>query len=131
MAAVSIPGHQQAASVWPVWILNTGAPLILVVLYVCDSYLGLLTTLCTLISKGPVTRGDAAHPRWDVLKPPRCIKIACNALRCFSNMLEIWLPILEYLSCSSSDFQTIFSIMMSFYSPFYAICELKLTVECF
>ena len=33
-------------------------------------------------SKGPATRCDAGHPRWDVLKPLRCIKVTCNALHC-------------------------------------------------
>ena len=41
------------------------------------------------VSIGPATRRDAAHPRWHVLKPMRCIKILqeipamfCNGLRC-------------------------------------------------
>ena len=35
-----------------------------------------------LQSIGPATRCDATHPRWNVLKPLRCIKIACDVLRC-------------------------------------------------
>ena len=31
---------------------------------------------------GPATHCDAAHLRWDVLKPLRCRKAACDALRC-------------------------------------------------
>ena len=33
-------------------------------------------------SLGPATRCNAAHLRWDDLKPLRCIKIACDVLRC-------------------------------------------------
>ena len=31
---------------------------------------------------GPATHCDAAHLGWDVLKPPRCNKTACDGLRC-------------------------------------------------
>ena len=33
------------------------------------------------VSIGPATRCDATHPQQNVLKPLRCIKIACDALR--------------------------------------------------
>ena len=33
-------------------------------------------------TKGPATRCDATHPRRNVRKPLRCIKIKCDALRC-------------------------------------------------
>ena len=33
------------------------------------------------VLKGPATCCDVIHPRWNVLKPLRCIKKACDALR--------------------------------------------------
>ena len=45
-------------------------------------------------AKGPATRCDIAHLRWDVLKPLRCIKIACDVLRC----------ILQHVGNFSPDF---------------------------
>ena len=48
----------------------------------------------------------------DTAKSPA---MACDA---FSNMLVIWLPILEYLSYLLSDLQTVFSKMMSFQGSF-------------
>ena len=63
-------------------------------------------------NKGQVTSGDAAHPRWDVLKPHVMVKnrMQCSAMLCdaFSNRLEIWLPILEYRS------YLFFSLMIGF-----------------
>ena len=47
---------------------------------------------------GPATRCDATHSRRKVLKPLQCIKIACDALLCISNMLEVLLPMVAYLS---------------------------------
>ena len=41
-------------------------------------------------SIGPATRCDAAHPRWDVLKHLRCIKIACDVLRCIFQHVGIF-----------------------------------------
>ena len=38
--------------------------------------------LVHMSSIGPATRCDTAHLRWDVLKALRCIKIACDVLRC-------------------------------------------------
>ena len=46
------------------------------------THLGERGQTMSIAYKGPATRCDAAHLRWDVLKPPRCIKIACDALQC-------------------------------------------------
>ena len=43
---------------------------------------------------GPATCCDATHPRWNVLKPLRCIKIACDALR--------W--VFQHVGISAPDF---------------------------
>ena len=47
-----------------------------------DIYLSHHMNYIPLADIGPVTRCDAAHLEWNVLKPLRCIKIACDALRC-------------------------------------------------
>ena len=41
------------------------------------------------------------------------IKITCDVRDAFSNMLEVLLPILEYISYLLSDFQTVCSIVIS------------------
>ena len=45
--------------------------------------------------KGPATRCDATHPRWNVLKPMRCIKIACDALQWVFQRVGISAPDFE------------------------------------
>ena len=43
------------------------------------------------------------------------------------NMLNILIPILEYLSHLLSDFQTVFAIVMNIY--FHVICEANFSVK--
>ena len=43
-------------------------------------------------SKGPATRCDATHPRRNVTKTLRCIKIACDALRCIFQHVGSFAP---------------------------------------
>ena len=84
-------------------------------------------------SIGPATRCDAALviPRWDVPKPLRCIKIACDALRCiFQHVGNLALDfgisqlhIIRFLN----GFQHHDGIIMLF----HVICELRLSVEYF
>ena len=50
--------------------------------------------LSRLGSIGPATRCDATHPRWNVLKPLRCIEITCDALR--------W--VFQHVGISAPDF---------------------------
>ena len=75
-------------------------------------------------TEGLATCCDAAHLRWDVLKPLRFIKMCCDA---FFNMLVISVPILEYLSFLLSDFQS--GHLMSFHvmhGPIAAIAAMTI-----
>ena len=60
-------------------------------------------------SKGPATRCDTGHLRWDVLKPMRCIKIACDALRC----------IFQHVGNFAPDFEISQPIIIRFSNGFY------------
>ena len=73
---------------------------------------------------GPATRCDGVF-----LGP--CDASKSHAILCdaSTNMLVIWLPILEYLSYLFSNFQTVFSIMIGVLMIFHVICELKLLDE--
>ena len=45
-----------------------------------------------MLGKGPATRCNATHPRLNVLKPLRCIKMACDALQWVFQHVEISAP---------------------------------------
>ena len=71
-----------------------------------------MVILITDLTIGPATRCDAVHPRWDVPKLLRYIRIACDVLQCIFQHVGFLLQFLEYLSHLLSDFQTVCSIVM-------------------
>ena len=52
----------------------------------------MIIILSSHISLGPATRCNAIHPQRKVLKPLRCIKIACDALRCIFQQVGHFSP---------------------------------------
>ena len=80
--------------------------------------------------KGPATRCDAVHPRWDVPMHLRCSKIACDALRCIFQHVGNFAPdfgISVYLYIWSNPFLHNGGNLMSF----HLICVSKVYVISF
>ena len=80
---------------------------------------------------GPATCCDAVHPRWDVPKPLRFIKIACNVLRCIYQHVGIFAPDFGIAQSFIIQFSNGFQHCNDNLMKFPVICDAKSSVEYF
>ena len=83
------------------------------------------------LHKGPVTRCDAVHPRWDVPTLLRYIKITCDMLRCIFQHVGIFAPDFRISQLFIIRFSNGLQYCDRGSIPFHVICDRKLSVRYF
>ena len=80
---------------------------------------------------GPATRCDAAYLRWGVLKPLRCIKISCDALRCIFQHVGNFSPDFGISQLPIVRFSNGFQQNDGHLIHFHVICDRSFSVKYF
>ena len=80
---------------------------------------------------GPATCCDAAHLRWGVSKPLRCIKNACDALRCKFQHVGNFAPDIGISQLFIVRFSNGLQHHDRFFIGFHVICDIKCSLRYF